>query len=135
MNPTYRGIELEEYEAVGVCAAAQCFVLPPAGERFPKHGDSVSLCPKHTAIADAYQEPVVAGPQQSNPDIERQRRFASHDVNEDQSMRIADLRYSFLVLSERIVRSVRSPREQAVALTKLEESMFFAIAGIAREDK
>jgi hypothetical protein len=66
-------------------------------------------------------------------DAERQRRFASHQVNDEQASRMNGIRLDFLILSERIAKFVPPGREQATALTKLEEAMFFSIAGIARE--
>lgn len=63
---------------------------------------------------------------------EIERRFNSHAVDEEQAAVIASLRTTFLAVARHIVADVPPGREQATALTKLEECAFFAIAGVAR---
>lgn len=144
MNLTYRGVELEDFagdDSQGLelepvmCDAHRCMAgFDGDDSPFVKHGDFY-FCPAHLEQVEAYRLPEACGSQQFNADIERQRRFASHQVNEEQAARIADLRVSFLSMSERIARKVKPGREQSAALTHLEEAMFFSIAGIARETK
>ena len=63
---------------------------------------------------------------------EIERRFEYHAVNEEQKAKIAALRQTFIAAAKHIVADVPPGREQATALTKLEEAAFFAIAGVAR---
>lgn len=141
----FRGVELEVFAGVGdgrdsVCAAAGCFAGMGSSlvcTTFPRYKDSsYHFCPKHMAAVEAYVEPPLEIPTASvKADVERQRRFASHQIDADQSARADDIRHACLVLSEKIAKRVPAGREQSVALTNLEQVMFFAVAGICREVK
>lgn len=64
---------------------------------------------------------------------ERRNRFAHHPPKDEAAaQRFADMRTRCLVMAEFIAKTVPVGREQATALTKLEEVMFWANAGIAR---
>ena len=60
-------------------------------------------------------------------------RFVSHPLKQEQAERVELVRRCFHSLSDLIDRSVLEGCEKATAITKLEESMFWAVAGIARE--
>lgn len=64
-------------------------------------------------------------------DIEN--RFTYHRPNNDQPQRYTALRDEAKKLALLIVSSVPPGRECSLALTKLEEAVMFANAGIARE--
>lgn len=62
------------------------------------------------------------------------KRFTYHPPVGDQAERYDDLRGKFRELAHAIVDAVPMSREQSLALTKLEESCFWANAGIARNE-
>lgn len=62
-------------------------------------------------------------------------RFTYHSPKEDQLPRYAKLRNMARELAAEIVNLTPHSREQSLALTKLEESIFFANAAIARNEK
>jgi hypothetical protein len=59
--------------------------------------------------------------------------FASHDCSPEAAKAMQVLREEFLELAVLVDKLVPAGREQAVVLTKLEEAMFWANAGIARK--
>jgi hypothetical protein len=61
-------------------------------------------------------------------------RFSYHSPKGDQNARYEDLRSFARQLAERIVESTPESREQSLALTKLEEAIFWANAAIARNE-
>ena len=61
-----------------------------------------------------------------------QNRFNSHDCITEELMKMDDVREACLELAALIEIEVPKGREQSLALTKLEEVMFWANAGIAR---
>lgn len=134
MRALYRGIETEEVDSLGgtVCDAWHCMNFPEG--YFPQYrGGPFYFCPQHQLAADNYVDsPAVEQPRRA-ADEERQSRFSSHDMDEWQIARATEIRHACLALSERIARLVPYGREQATALTNLEQVMFFSVAGIARE--
>lgn len=65
---------------------------------------------------------------------ELEKRFTHHPPKDDQAERFRQLRLSARVLATRIVESTPTSREQSLALTALEESVFWANAAIARNE-
>lgn len=61
-------------------------------------------------------------------------RFTYHSPKGDQQVRYKALRDGARDLAEDILRSTPVCREQSLALTKLEEAIFWANAGIARNE-
>jgi hypothetical protein len=62
------------------------------------------------------------------------RRFNYHAPNDDRANRHERIRESLRTTAEEVVDATGPPsREQALAITKLEEAMFWANAAIARE--
>lgn len=72
-----------------------------------------------------------------SPDLLEQLRvrFTYHSPLPDQPPRYAHLRGQALMLAEDIVYLIPPGREQALALTKLEEAIFWANAAIARNER
>lgn len=64
--------------------------------------------------------------------IELKNRFAYHAPKDDQPEKYTTLRSKGLELAQLIVDTVPESREQALALTKIEEAIMWANAGIAR---
>lgn len=65
---------------------------------------------------------------------ELQRRFTYHSPKPDQPERYELLRRKGGELAILIAECVRDSRERATAITKLEEAIFWANAGIARNE-
>lgn len=65
---------------------------------------------------------------------EIEKRFTYHPPKDDQPMRYAALRATAKQLAEMINDLCPACREQALAMTKLEESIFWANAAIARRE-
>jgi hypothetical protein len=63
---------------------------------------------------------------------ELDKRFTSHPPQGDQSERYAQIRSEIRRVAELITDLTPDSREQALALTKLEEAVFWANAAIAR---
>jgi hypothetical protein len=63
-----------------------------------------------------------------------ERRFTYHPPTEDQPERYMELRGFAHAMARRIVELSPPSREQSLALTKLEESVMWANAGIARNE-
>ena len=63
------------------------------------------------------------------------RNIAYHAPTEDQTVRYQRLRCTMKDLAHLIVDLVPPGRERSLAMTKLEETGFWANAGIAREGK
>lgn len=61
-------------------------------------------------------------------------RFTYHAPKEDQPQRYTLLRGQAKALAETIVANSKPSREQSLALTKLEEAIMWANAGIARNE-
>ena len=66
---------------------------------------------------------------------ELENRFTYHSPTEEQVGRYSDIRRAVLELAKEIVSNTPPSREQSIALTKLDEVMFFANASIARTEK
>lgn len=64
-----------------------------------------------------------------------QKDFTYHAVGTGKAQLMADLREAFRLAAEAVVAVVPPGRELHTALTKLEEVMFWANAGIARDGK
>jgi len=62
------------------------------------------------------------------------RRFTYHAPKADQPARYVALREKAKELATLIVASSKESREQSLALTKLEDAIFWANAGIARNE-
>lgn len=58
--------------------------------------------------------------------------FASHDVNDETRRRMAVVRNELASVARKMVDLMPGGREQALVITKLEEAMFWANAGLAR---
>lgn len=65
---------------------------------------------------------------------EMQKRFTYHAPKGDQAQRYEHIRGSFGALANQIDMMVPDSREKATALTHLETAMFWANAGIARNE-
>ena len=63
---------------------------------------------------------------------ELEKRFRSHNVSLDEIDTMEWLRRKAKFLAEDILDKTPESREQSLALTKLEEAVFWAIAGLAR---
>jgi hypothetical protein len=61
-------------------------------------------------------------------------RFTYHPPKENQVKRYGDLRSAGRLLAEQIAFLTPKSREQSLALTKLEEAIFWANASIARNE-
>lgn len=61
--------------------------------------------------------------------------FSYHPPKGDQEQRYQANRAKFLALAEHVVNTTPTGREQSLAVTKLEEAMFWANAAIARNEK
>lgn len=70
----------------------------------------------------------------AHPSIDLERRFKFHPAN-TASRRLAheDVRLTLRLAAQDIVDLTPPGREQATALTKIEEAMFWANAAIARQ--
>ena len=64
-------------------------------------------------------------------DIEE--RHSWHSMNEEGSLRIAKMREGALNLSALVLAVVPPGRERGIALTRIEEALFWANAAVARE--
>ena len=65
-------------------------------------------------------------------DKELLNRFSFHDVSVENINKMADIRQRFYELALFLSSDVQNSRELSLALTKLEESMFWVNAGLAR---
>lgn len=65
---------------------------------------------------------------------ELHKRFYYHPPKNDQAARYQRLRDNFKDLADEIDQAVPDSREKATALTHLETAMFWANAGIARNE-
>lgn len=68
-----------------------------------------------------------------NPGIDLDHRFNYHRPDEDKKKRHQEARDIHKDAAERITELTAPGREQSLALTKLEEAMFWTNAAIARE--
>ena len=62
------------------------------------------------------------------------KRFTYHPPKGDQRVRYENLRRRVELLARRIMEETPACREQSLALTKLEEAVFWANAAIARTE-
>ena len=62
------------------------------------------------------------------------KRFTYHAPKDSQPTRYTELRQAAHDLAKRICREVPPSRERSLALTKLEEAVMWANAGIARNE-
>lgn len=63
-----------------------------------------------------------------------QKRFVHHPPKDGQTSRYAEIRDVLRLNAEYIMERTPKSREQSLALTKLEEAMFWANAAIARNE-
>ena len=70
---------------------------------------------------------------QEEAELEIESRFVAHKTYDIQNKKMENVRDECLATARHIVRNVPEGREKALALTALEEAMFWANAGIARE--
>lgn len=88
-------------------------------------------------------EPMIDGqngglrsyPWTEKQDADITTRFTYHSPREDQLPRYAKLRNIGRSLAEEIVKRTPPSREQSLALTNLEDAIFWANAAIARNEK
>jgi hypothetical protein len=66
-------------------------------------------------------------------EVELAKRFTYHPPTGDQPKRYIDLREATMLLARRIIELTPSSREQALALTNLEQAVMWANAAIARD--
>lgn len=69
-----------------------------------------------------------------NAEENLKNRFSHHLVNDNQNKKMELLRKRFLELAIEIDISTKNSREKSLAITKLEESMFWINSSIAREE-
>lgn len=65
---------------------------------------------------------------------ELEKRFTYHSPKGDQAERYTSLRAQGYALARAVYQYVPQSREQSLALTKLEEAIMWANAGIARNE-
>lgn len=70
----------------------------------------------------------------SNPDSDLENRFTYHSPKDNQPEKYQHLRQAGKDVAYLIKGLVPDSREQSLALTKLEEAIFWANAGIARNE-
>lgn len=63
------------------------------------------------------------------------RKAEYTEVNQEQQARIDKVRYMFSSMYDLIEQYCKPGRETSLAITKLEETQFWAIKGISREEK
>lgn len=68
------------------------------------------------------------------PSDELRNRFTYHAPHGDQAERYGEIRAKALEYAELICKLTPASREQSLALTKLDEAVFFANAAIARRE-
>lgn len=71
-------------------------------------------------------------PALSPAEAQVERCFRTYAVHDDQKQRVAQVTAGFADMGRIIAGLVPPGREQSLALTHLEQAMFFANAGIAR---
>lgn len=89
---------------------------------------------RHTELREeeAENSPQVVVTAEQQKDLGR--RFSHHPPGEGGTVSHEGVRFVCKEAANYILRSVPPGREQSLALTKLEEAMFWANAGIAREE-
>lgn len=89
-------------------------------------------------VETKYEKEVQPEPTSYPCDTQQQadlhNRFTYHAPREDQPKRYVMLRESAKILAEMIVKLTPKSREQSLALTHLEETIFWANAAIARNE-
>lgn len=63
------------------------------------------------------------------------RLFSGHDINDDQRIRMEHIRAKAMMLAMEVCGSCPESRERSVAVTKIEEAVFWANASIARNEQ
>lgn len=66
--------------------------------------------------------------------VEINHKFTYHQPKHDQPIRYQELREEAKVMAAKILMLTPESREQSLALTKLEECLFWANASIARNE-
>lgn len=64
---------------------------------------------------------------------ELDKRFSAHSVDEDQISCLESVRAAGRAMALAVLQVAPEGRERSLALTKIEEAMFWANAGIARD--
>lgn len=67
-------------------------------------------------------------------EVELLKRFSYHAPKDDQPARYIALRENARVLATQIIQYAPDSRERSLAITKLEEAVFWANAAIARNE-
>lgn len=113
--------ELTEYDRAGLASSG--------GKENAGAGEAGGLMNTTDLPPDGYKAKY---PIHEKMRAELDNRFKYHAPKGDQTTRYQDLRAAGLRLAEQIVHTVPLGRDQALALTKLEEAIMHANAGIAR---
>ena len=87
-----------------------------------------------TKYYNAEQPETTSYPCDTQQQADLHNRFTYHAPREDQPRRYNMLRESAKILAEMIVKLTPKSREQSLALTNLEEAIFWANAAIARNE-
>jgi hypothetical protein len=90
--------------------------------------------PKPAAIFVGVAEPMPKYPIDEKTLADLEKRFTYHAPQADQPARYVLLRTVGKLLARKIVENTPKSREQSLALTHLEEALFWANAGIARNE-
>jgi len=107
---------------------------PQAGGYYVVYKDGYASFSPAEAFEEGYSLTPVAGIRRVNPVNDLVNRFTYHAPHGDQQDRYLGLRTQGLVLAERMEWSCPDSRERSLALTKLEESIMWANASIARNE-
>lgn len=86
-------------------------------------------------MSDTEVVPVAVNPLHPEQEKDINNRFVHHAPIGDQRTRYAMIRGELCAVAKDIVRLTPKSREQSLALTHLEEAMFWANASIARNTK
>lgn len=89
---------------------------------------------KEEELKEVVDKPTVSGPISIPLYDEIVTRFTYHAPKGDQPKRYVYLRSQALLLATDILRNCPDSRERSLALTKLEEAIFWANASIARRE-
>lgn len=84
-------------------------------------------------IPPSHGNPPPGAPSTSRDEL--LSRFASHDLDDDQTARIGTIRSVFTDLAGLLDLMLVDGREKSLAFTHLETAGFFAIAAVSREKK
>lgn len=98
--------------------------------------DDTANAPRENADEKVIDESLaLVYPVNEKLDAELEKRFTYHPPHPDQLPRYEALRGLGLILARLIARYTPPSREQAMALTKLEEAVSHANSAIAREPR